>query len=81
MKIFSYETLSASIDKAPDGKAVVLLQTLGNNPAVADGRKFQINVNLDTNLDKLLAIAADWYRLSGRVLNDIVNRDRPGGNP
>jgi hypothetical protein len=78
---FSYETLSASIDKAPDGKAVVLLQTLGNNPAVADGRKFQINVNLDTNLDKLLAIAADWYRLSGRVLNDIVNRDRPGGNP
>ncbi len=76
---FSYETLSAGIEKSSDGAATVTLQTLGNNPAVANGRKFDINLNLETNLDRLLAVAADWYRLSGRVLKDIVGKEKSGG--
>jgi hypothetical protein len=69
---FSYESLGVDIDKSLDGNARVTLRTLGHNPAVLRGRKFQINVNLETNLDKLLEAALEWYRLSGRALRDIV---------
>ena len=69
---FSYEQLGVDIDKTLAGNARVTLRTLGHNPAVLRGRKFQINVNLETNLDRLLDAALEWYRLSGRVLRDIV---------
>lgn len=73
---FRYETLTLEVQKAPDGNTVVTLRTLGHNPAVLDGRPFQINVNLETNLDRVLSAVAEWYRLSGRALRDIV-----GGQP
>ena len=69
---FTYERLGVDIDKSLAGNARVTLRTLGHNPAVLKGRKFQINVNLETNLDKLLEAALQWYRLSGRALRDIV---------
>ena len=69
---FTYERLGVDIDKSLDGNAQVRLRTLGHNPAVLRGRKFQINVNLETNLDRLLDAALEWYRLSGRALRDIV---------
>ena len=69
---FSYERLGVDIDKSMTGSARVTLRTLGHNPAVLRGRKFQINVNLETNLDRLLDAALEWYSLSGRALRDIV---------
>lgn len=69
---FTYQTLSVEIDKSLTGETTVLLRTLGHNPAVLKGRKFQINVNLQTNLDRLLNAAIQWYRLSGRALRGIV---------
>lgn len=72
---FTYERLNVNIDKSPAGDARVMLRTLGHNPAVLEGRKFQININLETNLNRLLEAAMQWYRLSGKALRDIV---RPG---
>lgn len=69
---FSYERLSVAIDKSPSGEAIVTLRTLGHNPAVLNGRKFQININLETNLDRILNAVLQWYQLSGRALRDIV---------
>ena len=69
---FSYERLSVDIDKSPAGESIVTLRTLGHNPAVLNGRKFQINVNLETNLDRILNAVLQWYQLSGRALRDIV---------
>ena len=69
---FTYERLGIDIDKSLAGNAQVTLRTLGHNPAVLRGRKFQINVNLETNLDRLLDAALQWYHLSGRALRDIV---------
>ena len=69
---FSYERLSVDIDKSPSGEARVILRTLGHNPAVLNGRQFQININLETNLDRILDAVLQWYRLSGRALSDIV---------
>ena len=68
---FSYERLRVDIDKSPAGDAKVMLRTLGHNPAVLGGRKFQINVTLETNLDRLLDAAMQWYRLSGKAMRDI----------
>jgi hypothetical protein len=70
---FSYERLDIDIRKSLDGNAQVTLRTLGLNRSVLDGRKFQINVSLETNLDRLLAAAVEWYRLSGRAWRDIVS--------
>jgi len=69
---FSYERLSVEIDKSPAGEATVTLRTLGHNPSVLNGRKFQININLETNLDRILDAVLQWYRLSGKALRDIV---------
>ncbi len=69
---FTYETLHLDLNKSLAGDAEVKLRTLGHNPAVLNGRKFQINVNLATNLDSLLAATLQWYRLSGKALRDIV---------
>lgn len=77
---FSYERLGVDIDKSITGNARVTLRTLGHNPAVLHGRKFQINVNLETNLDRLLDAALQWYRLSGRALRDIVAPRKRKGN-
>ena len=76
---FRYRTLSVDIEKTTGGDALVSLRTLGHNPRVLDGRPFQINVNLQTNLDRVLAAVAQWYRLSGRALRDIVGGGPLGG--
>lgn len=68
---FSYERLGIGIDKSLAGDARLTLRTLGHNPAVLKGRKFQINVNLDTNLDRLLNAALEWYQLSGKAMRSI----------
>jgi len=78
---FTYERLGIDIDKGIAGNARVALRTLGHNPSVLQGRKFQINVNLVTNLDRILDAVVEWYRLSGRAWRDIVAHGRRTRNP
>jgi hypothetical protein len=58
-----------------------VLRLGGHNPAVLDSHPFDINVNLVTNLDRILDALAEWYRLSGRALGDIVGGSRKGTPP
>jgi len=76
---FSYENLRVDVDKSLAGDARVKLKTLGHNPAVLNGRKFQININLETNLDRLLDATVQWYKLSGKALRDIVRPETRKG--
>ena len=68
LKDFRYQTLALTLDRRDDGSDLVRLTTEGNNPAVKKGRAFRLNVNLETNLDKLLAFALEAYRLSDEAL-------------
>lgn len=77
LKDFHYTKLAITLDRLDDGRDVVRLSTEGHNPAVQNGRHVNLNVNLETNLDKLLAIAREGYRLSQDALRatlDSVSR-------
>jgi len=69
---FHYERLTLALDKAFDGATRAALHLAGHNPAVRDGQPFRLNVNLDTNLDRLAAPLLEGYRLWGRTLGDII---------
>ena len=69
---FHYDWLRIGVSKALDGAARITLNTLGRNPEVQDGQPFQINVNLTTNVDRLVAAVLEAYRLSDRALGGIV---------
>lgn len=74
LKDFQYRTLALNLDRRDDGSDVVQLTTEGNNPAVKWGRAFKLNVNLETNLDRLLAFALEAYRLSDEALRATLGR-------
>jgi hypothetical protein len=76
---FTYENFRIDVDKSLAGDARVKLRTLGHNPTVLNGRKFQINVNLETNLDRLLDATVQWYQLSGKALRNIVRPETRKG--
>ena len=51
------------------GDAVLVLRMTGRNPDLDAGQPFRFNVNLDTNLDRVLAAIGEGARLSNQVLN------------
>lgn len=65
---FTYEELILDLDKPPRGNARVVLRLLGHNPAVLDGRKFQFNVALSSNVDDLLDVVLKGAGLATRAL-------------
>lgn len=73
---FRYDRLSLAIEKPADGIARLRLETFGNNPAVANGRPFAINLNLETDIDRIAGTLAEALRLPGRVLGTIVRGRR-----
>jgi hypothetical protein len=54
---FHYDNLAADLVARPDGSGTVALKLKGKNPAVLNGRDFDINVSIETNLDRLVQIA------------------------
>ena len=54
---FHYESLSVDLNGEAAGDGTILLKLQGNNPALLDGRPFHININLQSNFDRLVDIA------------------------
>lgn len=73
---FRYKRLSLSLNKAEGAEADIRLSTEGANPAVKDGHPFILNVNLSSNLDKVMATLLDAYRLSDRALKATIGSER-----
>jgi hypothetical protein len=72
---FHYQVLSLAIDHG-DGDAVMRLSTKGHNPAVKDGHPFVLNINLSGNLEQLLGVVLEGYRLSDRAIRATVGGRR-----
>ena len=72
---FRYQVLSLRISQS-DGDAVIGLRTEGHNPAVRDGHPFILNVNLSGNLDRVLGVILEGYRLSDRAIRATVGGRR-----
>ena len=64
---FHYRSLTLTVTKSAVHDVQAKLSVLGHNPQVANGRDFQLNVNLETNIGSLLKALAGSYRLSSRT--------------
>jgi hypothetical protein len=73
---FRYDRLSLAIEKPADGIAQLRLETLGNNPAVLQGRPFAINLNLEADVDRIAAALIEALSLPGRLVGTIVRDSR-----
>ena len=65
---FQYDELSMTVDKPEAGDARLALKLLGRNPDVLDGYPFRLNVNLETDVDKILSALIEANRLSNEVI-------------
>lgn len=65
---FHYSELSLHLDKSVTHDLVVKLSLLGNNPDVKDGRAFRLNINLETDIGKILQTINQGYNLSHEIL-------------
>lgn len=73
---FHYDRLTLTLEKPAGAVARLRIETLGRNPAVEAGRPFAINLNLETDLDRIAAGLADALRLPGRIVGAIVKSNR-----
>lgn len=73
---FHYDTLSADLVARPDGSGTVALKLKGKNPALLDGRDFDINVNLESNLDRLVQIALSSMQAAQDLLRKSLGSAR-----
>jgi len=60
LRDFHYNALSLDLELPENGDGSLLLNLQGNNPDVLDGHPFDINVNLESNFNKL---ANDLYKI------------------
>jgi hypothetical protein len=51
---FQYEELGLTIEKPEEGDSRITLKLLGQNPEVLGGQPFDVNVNVNTNLEQIL---------------------------
>lgn len=51
---FHYDTLVIDLAGNPTGNGTIALRLQGHNPAVLDGRAFNLNIKLESNFDRLV---------------------------
>lgn len=71
---FRYQELNLELDKSAGNELEALLSVLGNNPDVAGGRAFRLNVNLETDLDPILDALSRGLVLSSETLKRLWRR-------
>ena len=69
---FRYDRLSLDVSRESSGSAHLGLHLGGHNPAVMNGHAFNLNINLQGNVDRLLKTLLEGYRLSDRALRATV---------
>ncbi len=71
---FHYTELSLDLDKSAKHGLIAKLSLLGNNPEVKDGQVFRLNINLESNIDKILQTISQGYSLSNEILRSTLKR-------
>ena len=69
---FHYNKLSLIINRKLSHNAIVNLRIDGKNPDVMESRPFNLNINLEGNIDKLIAVVLEGYRLSDKAIRSTV---------
>lgn len=70
MQDFHYTELSLTLNKSAEHDLTARLSLLGSNPNIKDGQVFRLNINLESNIDKILSAIAQGYGLSNKILRN-----------
>lgn len=73
---FHYERLSLRINQRAGQNAILNLKIEGKNPEVMNARPFNLNINLEANLDRILGTVLEGYRLSDRAIRATVGNEQ-----
>lgn len=75
LKDFRFEVLKIGLDGNLAGKMVLSLDVLGRNPAVLNGKAFQMNISIDSELAKLVNSLSQGTDVRGAL--GITSSDAP----
>lgn len=67
LKDFRFEVLKIGLDGNLAGKMVLSLDVLGRNPAVLNGKAFQMNISIDSELAKLVNSLSQGSDVRGAI--------------
>jgi len=73
---FHYKHLSLRMNQRAGQNAILNLKIEGNNPEVMNARPFNLNINLEANLDRILGTVLEGYRLSDRAIRATVGDEQ-----
>lgn len=73
---FQYKKLSIELNKAVEGKGVIVLHMDGSNPKALNGHPFAFNISIESDFNKLGRIAQGGLK----AVTDVIRQtDRPSG--
>jgi hypothetical protein len=70
---FTYTLLSAEVDYAPDGQAVIAVQLRGRNPRIEGGRPIHYNLTVTENVLELLRSLGFQQRIIRGIERQVTN--------
>ncbi len=76
LRDFRYEDLSATLTVAEGGTGTLALHILGHNPAVLDGRRFDLNISVETDFGKLVTTAREAFGVTDTLLERLARTTR-----
>lgn len=71
---FRYETLSIGVERPLAGELGLAVSMGGANPTVLDGHPFQFNINLEGELEKILAAIREGQTLGSNLIQGGLTR-------
>lgn len=74
---FHYDSLALELDENVSGEGSALLHLQGNNPAVLKGQKFNFNIRIESNFDRLTDLALRSMTSAQELLRQAERSMRP----
>ena len=71
---FHYDKLVVALAGNAVGEGTIMLKIQGNNPAVLEGRPFNLNIKLETNFDRLIDLALRSMQAAQELLRQTIGR-------
>ena len=73
---FRYYTLAMDFAESHAGDGTITLRLQGRNPAVLDGRAFNLNITFESNFDRLIGLALRSMAIAQELLRQTTGSTR-----
>jgi hypothetical protein len=73
---FHYDTLAIDLAESHTGNGTISLRLQGRNPAVLDGKAFDLNITFESNFDRLIGLALRSMAVAQELLRQTTGSTR-----